>query len=109
MAMGLVPSRGSAPKVGTTDGGQLVIQTPIISCSSASIAWYDAIPKCRALPSVTIPTPTSAALRMAMSIALGVVMMPSPRSESMLAVLGVSRTIRKSGVGLICPALYPLT
>ena len=39
MAMGLVPSRGSAPKVGTTDGGQLVMHTPIMSCSSAIMAW----------------------------------------------------------------------
>ena len=38
-AMGLVPSRGSAPKVGTMRGGALVMQTPIMSCSRASMAW----------------------------------------------------------------------
>ena len=37
MAMGLVPKRASAPKVGTMEGGQLVMQTPIMSCFRASI------------------------------------------------------------------------
>jgi len=38
MAMGLVPSLGSAPKVGSTEGGQLVMQMPIMSCSKAIMA-----------------------------------------------------------------------
>ena len=37
-AMGFVPSRGSAPKVGSTLGGQEVMQVPIMSCSSAIMA-----------------------------------------------------------------------
>ena len=38
MAMGLVPSLGSAPKVGSTEGGQLVMQMPIMSCFKAIMA-----------------------------------------------------------------------
>ena len=39
-AIGFVPSRGSAPNVGTTIARPLVdIDTPIMSCGSASIAW----------------------------------------------------------------------
>ena len=52
---------------------------------------------------VTIPSPTFLAFSMAMSMALGVMMVPRPRSESMVAVLGDSRTIFQSGRGLICP------
>ena len=39
MAIGLVPNRGSAPNVGSTWGGQLVMQMPIMSCSRANMAW----------------------------------------------------------------------
>ena len=103
-AIGLVPSRGSAPKVGNTDGGQLVMQTPIMSWAKARIEWYDAIPKCRALPMATMPTPTAAAFWMAMSMAFGVMIVPRPRSESMVAVLGVSRITFQSGRGFIEPS-----
>ena len=104
IAIGFVPSRGSAPNVGSTEGGQLVIQTPIMSWSNAFMAWYDAIPKWRALPIVTIPKPTFLALSIAISIALGVMMVPRPRSESTVAVLGVSRTTFQLGRGLIDPS-----
>ena len=39
MAMGLVPKRGSAPKVGRTDGPVAVMHMPTMSCASARIAW----------------------------------------------------------------------
>ena len=38
-AIGFVPMIDSAPKVGTTMGGQEVMHMPIISCSNAIIAW----------------------------------------------------------------------
>src|SRR5687767_5072514 len=43
-AIGFVPSRGSAPNVGSTLGGHEVMQTPIMSCSRAIMAWYEAMP-----------------------------------------------------------------
>ena len=36
--MGFVPSLGSAPNVGRTLGGQEVMHSPIMSCSSAIMA-----------------------------------------------------------------------
>ena len=45
-----------------------------------------------------MPTPTFLAFSMAISIALGVTMMPSPRSESIFAVAGVSRVMRQLGL-----------
>ena len=54
---------------------------------------------------VTIPTPTFLALSIAISIALGAMIMPRPVSESMLAVAGVSRTILQLGLGLTSPLL----
>ena len=58
---------------------------------------------------VTIPTPTFLAFSMAISIALGVTMMPRPRSESMLAVAGVSRVMRQFGLLFNSPLPYPVT
>ena len=39
MAMGFVPRRGARPKVGATSGPVAVMQTPIMSWGSASMAW----------------------------------------------------------------------
>lgn len=39
MAIGLVPSLGSRPKVGTILDCTAVEQVPIIPCGNASIAW----------------------------------------------------------------------
>src|SRR5262245_47237399 len=39
MAIGLVPKRASAPKVGTTLGWVAVIHIPTISACAASMAW----------------------------------------------------------------------
>ena len=44
-AIGFVPSNRSIEKVGATKGDAFVIAIPIISCSSAIIAWAPAIPK----------------------------------------------------------------
>ena len=85
------------------------MHTPIMSRSNAIIAWYDAIPRCPELRTVTTPIPEAAAFSIAISIAFGVTMMPSPPSESTFAVDGVSRRIRQFGAGLIAPLAYPLT
>ena len=62
------------------------------------------MPRCRALPMVTMPTPTFLAFSMAISMALGVTIVPRPRSESTVAVLGVSLITFQSGRGLIDPS-----
>ena len=62
------------------------------------------MPKCRALPMATMPTPTLRAFSMARFMALGVMMVPRPRSESTVAVEGVSRMTFQSGRGLMEPS-----
>ena len=103
-AMGLVPSRGSAPNVGSTCGGAADMQTPTMSCGSAIMAWYAAMPTWPQRPMVTTPMPVFFAFSMAISMAFGAMMMPSPSSASIFAVEGRSRTTRHSGTGLIRPA-----
>ena len=63
------------------------------------------MPRWRELRIVTMPTPTLDAFSIAISIALGTTMMPSPRSESMFAVAGVSRRTRQLGRGFRLPSL----
>ena len=79
------------------------MHTPTMSCGSAIMAWYAAMPTCPHRPIVTTPMPVFFAFSMAISIALGAMMMPSPSSASMFAVEGRSRTTRQSGSGLIRP------
>ena len=52
---------------------------------------------------VTTPTPTFLAFSMAICMPFGATTSPSPRSQSMLAVAGLSRTMRQSGVALSAP------
>ena len=61
------------------------------------------MPRWRPLLMVTMPMPTDSALAMAISIALGATTRPIPASQSIVAVDGLSRTIRQSGLGLISP------
>ena len=64
------------------------------------------MPRCLALEMVTISTPVLRAFCIAISMALGVTMIPWPRSESMLAMDAVSRTTLQLGLSLISPRLY---
>ena len=84
----------------------LPMHTPIMSWSSARMAWNASIPRWPPLLAVTMPTPASLAFWMAMSMALGPVMMPRPRSASMVAVATVSRRMRGWGRGFSVPSLY---
>ena len=56
------------------------------------------MPTCPPLNIVTTPTPQARAFRIAISIACGAMTTPSPRSQSMFAEAGRSRTTRQSGV-----------
>jgi len=103
-AMGLVPSSGFEPKVGTTCSPAAVKHTPTMSAAAACIAKWPIAPKCPLLWTVTTPTPTVRAFSIASRIALGPTMMPSRRSASITAVPGDSRSIRKPGRGSSLPA-----
>ena len=62
------------------------------------------MPRWPQLNMVTTPTPVSRALAMARSIAFGTRMTPRPRSQSMLAMAGRSRTTVHSGLGFVVPS-----
>jgi hypothetical protein len=69
-AIGFVPSFGSAPKVGTTEGSAtFVVTTPIMPCSAAIDAYAPAAPKWPELRTDTTATPCSAAFSTAIRIA----------------------------------------
>ena len=61
------------------------------------------MPTCPPLNIVTTPMPVLRAFSMAISIAFGAMMTPSPRSQSMLAEAARSRTMRHCGVVFCTP------
>ena len=95
--MGLVPNLDSAPKVGGIPTPPAVMQMPTISASAAIMAWWPTAPVCPLLFIETAPMPTFRAFSMAIRMALGAIMMPRPRSASIVAVAGDSRKTRQSG------------
>ena len=103
MAMGFVPSRGSAANVGTIFAPDEVIVSPTMSSSAASIAWWPIGPECPALNIATAPMPTSLALPMAILIAFGPRMIAWPPAASITAVVGLSRTIFQSALAFSVP------
>ena len=106
MAIGLVPSRGSAPSGGTASEPAAVYVTPTMSSLAAIIAWWPMAPEWPELKTETTPTPTWRALSMAMRISRGPRMVTSPLSQSTVAVPGASRIVRTLGRGLSVPLVY---
>ena len=88
IAIGFSPTRASAPNVGATSSPPTVIAMPIMSCASASCAWYAAAPKCPPPVATTVATPQLRAFSIAISIACGPIVSPSPPSESTTAAAG---------------------
>jgi hypothetical protein len=103
MAMGFVPSRGSAANVGTIFAPAEVIVIPTMSSSAAIIAWWPMGPEWPALNIATAPMPTSLALPIAILIALGPRIIAWPPAASITAVVGLSRTIFQSALAFSVP------